>query len=105
MKRRISMTTLKELTEALRARYRSATFGDRIKILKTRPPASSVPSTCRPCLTSVQSSDRTTFALEAQVCAHHRKQARHAGFTQCAGRPGRSTDHCPIRLGSATSPK
>ena len=33
MKRRISMTTRKELTEALRARYRSATFGDRIKIL------------------------------------------------------------------------
>ena len=27
------MTTRKELTEALRARYRSATFGDRIKIL------------------------------------------------------------------------
>jgi len=33
MKRRISKTTRKELTEALRARYRSATFGDRIKIL------------------------------------------------------------------------
>jgi hypothetical protein len=33
MKRPISMTTRKELTEALRARYRSATFGDRIKIL------------------------------------------------------------------------
>ena len=27
------MTTRKELTEALRARYRSATFGERIKIL------------------------------------------------------------------------
>ena len=27
------MTTRKELTEALRARYRSATLGDRIKIL------------------------------------------------------------------------
>jgi hypothetical protein len=27
------MTTRKELTEALRARYRNATFGDRIKIL------------------------------------------------------------------------
>lgn len=27
------MTTRKELTEALRARYRSATFSDRIKIL------------------------------------------------------------------------
>ena len=27
------MTTRKELTDALRARYRSATFGDRIKIL------------------------------------------------------------------------
>lgn len=33
MKRRISMTTRKELTEALRARYSNATFGDRIKIL------------------------------------------------------------------------
>src|SRR5674476_1305395 len=33
MKRRISMTTRKELTEALRARYRSESFGDRIKIL------------------------------------------------------------------------
>jgi hypothetical protein len=33
MKRRISMTTRKELAEALRARYRGATFGDRIKIL------------------------------------------------------------------------
>ena len=33
MKRRISMTTRKELTEALRTRYRSATFADRIKIL------------------------------------------------------------------------
>ena len=33
MKRRISMTTRKELTEALRARYRGATSGDRIKIL------------------------------------------------------------------------
>ena len=33
MKRRISMTTRKELTEALRSRYRSATFGDRVKIL------------------------------------------------------------------------
>ena len=33
MKRQISMATRKELTEALRTRYRSATFGDRIKIL------------------------------------------------------------------------
>lgn len=33
MKTRISMTTRKELTEALRARYRSASFGDRINIL------------------------------------------------------------------------
>jgi hypothetical protein len=33
MKRRISMTTRKELTEALRARYRSSPLGDRIKIL------------------------------------------------------------------------
>ena len=33
VKTRISMTTRKELTEALRGRYRSATFGDRIKIL------------------------------------------------------------------------
>ncbi len=33
MKTRISMTTRKELTEALRARYRGASFGDRIKIL------------------------------------------------------------------------
>lgn len=33
MKRRISMTTRKELTEALRSRYRSATFGERVKIL------------------------------------------------------------------------
>ena len=33
MKKQISMATRKELTEALRARYRSATFGDRIKIL------------------------------------------------------------------------
>jgi hypothetical protein len=33
MKMRISMTTRKELTEALRAQYRSATFGDRTKIL------------------------------------------------------------------------
>jgi hypothetical protein len=33
MKRQISMTTRKELTEALRARYRSSTFGQRTKIL------------------------------------------------------------------------
>ena len=33
MKRLLSMTTRQELTEALRARYRSATFGERIKIL------------------------------------------------------------------------
>ncbi|MEY3125061.1 MAG: hypothetical protein RLZZ573_1581 [Pseudomonadota bacterium] len=33
MKRRISMTTRKELTEAQRTRYHSATFADRIKIL------------------------------------------------------------------------
>ena len=33
MKMRISMTTRKELTEALRTRYHSATFADRIKIL------------------------------------------------------------------------
>jgi hypothetical protein len=33
MTRRISMTTRKELTEALRSRYRSATFGERVKIL------------------------------------------------------------------------
>jgi hypothetical protein len=33
MKRRVSMTTRKELTEALRARYRSSPLGDRIKIL------------------------------------------------------------------------
>jgi hypothetical protein len=32
MKMRISMTTRKELTAALRARYRSATFGDQIKM-------------------------------------------------------------------------
>ena len=31
--RRISMTTRKELVEALRVRYRSAAFSDRIKIL------------------------------------------------------------------------
>ena len=33
VKRQISMTTRKELIEALRARYRSAAFGDRIRIL------------------------------------------------------------------------
>lgn len=33
MKTQISMTTRKELTEALRARYRKATFADRVKIL------------------------------------------------------------------------
>ena len=33
MTRRISMTTRKELVEAMRLRYRSAAFGDRIKIL------------------------------------------------------------------------
>lgn len=33
MKWRISMTTRKELTEALRARYRNATSGERTKIL------------------------------------------------------------------------
>ena len=33
MTRRISMTTRKELIEALGARYRGAAFGDRIKIL------------------------------------------------------------------------
>ena len=33
MTRLISMTTRTELVEALRVRYRSAAFGDRIKIL------------------------------------------------------------------------
>ena len=33
VKRQISMTTRKELIEALRARYRSTAFGDKIKIL------------------------------------------------------------------------
>ena len=33
MTRQISMTTRKELVEALRLRYRSAAFSDRIKIL------------------------------------------------------------------------
>ena len=33
MTRQISMTTRKELVEALLERYRSAAFGDRIKIL------------------------------------------------------------------------
>ena len=34
MTRRISLTTRKELIEALRLRYRSAAFSDRIKILE-----------------------------------------------------------------------
>ena len=33
MKRQVSMTTRKELVEALRERYRSAALGDRIKVL------------------------------------------------------------------------